>query len=137
MTNKYTLSNGKEVKVTAKNKRVVKKPLGEHYAYTITIEVDDKLFKTTFHDSIASYRVGFSVCKEMIDTAVYCVIMDYDSYDYNPDEDDFIRVYGYDPEGKEGHRVYKVCKATFDALNAMFSRSELEELYNLVDGDNK
>ena len=138
MTKTYTLKNGREVKVTAKNKRVVKKMLGqEHYAYTITVEVDDKLFKTTFHDSIANYHKRKGATEEMIDTAVYCVVMDYDSYDYNPDEEDFINEFGYDPEDSQGHKVYEACKATFAALNEMFSREELEELYNLADGDHK
>lgn len=133
MTKIYTLSTGKQVKVTAKNKRVAKKFFGqEHYAYTITIEVDDKVFKTTFHDSINNYRRGKGATSEMIDTAVDCIGMDYDSYDYNPDLNDFLDEYGYDPEEDKGRKVYEACKATFNALNQMFTREEMGELSDIV-----
>jgi hypothetical protein len=134
MTKTYELPNGTKVKVTAKNKRVAKKFMNaEHYAYTITIEVGDKMFKTTYHDSIRNYQLGKGATKEMIDTALDCILMDYDSYDYNPDLNDFMDEYGYDPEDDKGEKVYKACKATFDALNAMFTRQELEDLANMVD----
>lgn len=138
MVQNYTLSSGKQVKVTAKNKRVAKKFMNaEHYAYTVTVEVDDKMFKTTFHDSIRNYLDGKGATKQMIDTAVYCIVMDYDSYDYNPVLEDFVNEYGYDPEDNKGEKVYKACKATYEALNEMFTREELSELYDLADGDNK
>lgn len=134
MTKTYELPNGTKVKVTAKNKRVAKKFMNaEHYAYTITIEVGDKMFKTTYHDSIRNYNIGKGATEEMIDTALDCILMDYDSYDYNPDLNDFMDEYGYDPEDDKGEKVYKACKATFDALNAMFTRQELEDLTNMVD----
>jgi hypothetical protein len=134
MTKTYELPNGTKVKVTAKNKRVAKKFMNaEHYAYTITIEVGDKMFKTTYHDSIRNYNIGKGATEEMIDTALDCILMDYDSYDYNPGLSDFMDEYGYDPEDDNGEKVYKACKATFDALNAMFTRQELEDLTNMVD----
>lgn len=134
MTKTYELPNGTKVKVTAKNKRVAKKFMNaEHYAYTITIEVGDKMFKTTYHDSIRNYNIGKGATEEMIDTALDCILMDYDSYDYNPDLNDFMDEYGYDPEDDKGEKVYKACKATFEALNAMFTRKELEDLTNMVD----
>lgn len=134
MTKTYELPNGTKVKVTAKNKRVAKKFMNaEHYAYTITIEVGDKMFKTTYHDSIRNYNIGKGATEEMIDTALDCILMDYDSYDYNPDLNDFMDEYGYDPEDDKGEKVYKACKATFNALNAMFTRQELEDLTNMVD----
>jgi hypothetical protein len=134
MTKTYELPNGTKVKVTAKNKRVAKRFMNaEHYAYTITIEVGDKMFKTTYHDSIRNYNIGKGATEEMIDTALDCILMDYDSYDYNPDLNDFMDEYGYDPEDDKGEKVYKACKATFDALNAMFTRQELEDLTNMVD----
>jgi hypothetical protein len=134
MTKTYELPNGTKVKVTAKNKRVAKRFMNaEHYAYTITIEVGDKMFKTTYHDSIRNYNIGKGATEEMIDTALDCILMDYDSYDYNPDLNDFMDEYGYDPEDDKGEKVYKACKATFDALNAMFTRQELEDLANMVD----
>lgn len=134
MTKTYELPNGTKVKVTAKNKRVAKKFMNaEHYAYTITIEAGDKMFKTTYHDSIRNYNIGKGATEEMIDTALDCILMDYDSYDYNPDLNDFMDEYGYDPEDDKGEKVYKACKATFDALNAMFTRQELEDLTNMVD----
>ena len=137
MTKTYTLSTGKAVKVTAKNKRKSKKWGQEHYAYTFTLEADDKMYKDTFHDSAINFIRGIGATKEMIDSIVYCVIMDYDSYDYNPDLDDFINEYGYDREESTGRNVYESCRATYEALNQMFTRAELEELYNLADGDNK
>lgn len=134
MTKTYELPNGTKVKVTAKNKRVAKKFMNaEHYAYTITIEVGDKMFKTTFHDSIRNYQLGKGATEEMIDTALDCILMDYDSYDYADDLNDFMDEYGYDPEDDKGEKVYKACKATFEALNAMFTRKELEDLTNMVD----
>lgn len=133
MTKTYTLSNGTEVKVTAKNKRVAKKFMdAEHYAYTITIEVDDKMFKTTFHDSVRNYQFGKGATKEMIDTALDCILMDYDSYDYNQNLQDFMDEYGYDPEDNTGEKVFNACKATFNALNEMFSREDLNELNEMV-----
>ena len=137
MTKTYTLSNGKTVKVTAKNKRKSTKWGQEHFAYTLTMEVDDKMYKTTFHDSAVNCWHGIGATEKMIDSAIYCIIMDYDSYDYNPVLEDFIDEYGYDPEEKTGRIVYEDCKATYEALNQMFTRSEMEELYDLADEGNK
>jgi len=125
--------NGREVKVTAKNKRVAKKWGGAHYAYTITIEVDDKLFKTTFHDSVMNYMRRQGMTKETLYTALDCIFMDYDSYDYNPNLGDFMDEYGYDPEEDEGEKVFNACKQTYNALNAMFSREDLNAFTEAVD----
>lgn len=133
MTKTYDLPDGRKVKVTAKNKRVAKKFMNaEHYAYTITVEVDDKMFKTTFHDSVRNYQLGKGATEEMIDTALDCILMDYDSYDYNPNLQDFMDGYGYDPEDNTGEKVFNACKATFNALNEMFSREDLNELNEMV-----
>lgn len=133
MTKTYDLPDGRKVKVTAKNKRVAKKFMNaEHYAYTITVEVDDKVFKTTFHDSVRNYQFGKGATKEMIDTALDCILMDYDSYDYNPNLQDFMDEYGYDPEENTGEKVFNACKATFNALNEMFSREDLNKLSEMV-----
>ena len=137
MTKTYKLSNEKTVKVTAKNKRKSSKWGGEHYAYTITMEVDDKMFKTTFHDSIYNYSRGTGATKEMIDNAVYCIIMDSDSYKYNQNLQDFVSEYGYDPEEPTGVSVFQACREVYEAISQMFTEAELEELYNLVDGDTK
>ena len=136
MTKTYDLPDGRKAKVTAKNKRVAKKFHGaEHYAYTITIEVDDKMFKTTYHDSIHNYRAGVGATEAMIDNALYCILMDYDSYDFNPSLQDFMDEYGYDPEEDKGEKVFYACKATFEGLNAMFSREDLNALNKAVDED--
>lgn len=133
MVHTYTLSNGKEVKVTLKNKRVNKKFFGrdaEHYAYTVIIEVEgSKLaYKTTFHDSIANFRSGKGPSVDLIDDGVYSIIMDADSYKQCPKYTDFINELGYEDDA-EGRRVYKACKETSDILNAMFTEEEIDSLY--------
>ena len=131
MTKTYTLSNGKEVKVTAKNKRVAKKFFNaEHYAYTIVVEVrgSDITYKTTFHDSVADYRSGKTNLDELIDNGIYCVILDADSYKANPKYEDFINEFGYD-DNAEGRGVYNACKKTAEALAAMLTDDEIDSLY--------
>lgn len=134
MTNTYTLSNGRIVKASLTNKRIAKKFHNEeHFAYTLTIEVDDKMFKTTFHGSVMDYRHNVRVSKSMIDTALDCVILDYDSYDYNRNLRDFLDEYGYlDGDEERGERIYLACRGTFVALNEMFTREELNELTDMV-----
>ena len=136
MTKTYDLPDGRKAKVTANNKRVAKKFMNaKHYAYTITIEVGDKMFKTTFHDSVRNYNIGKGATEEMIDNALECILMDYDSYDYNRNLQDFMDEYGYDPEESTGEKVFNACKATFEGLNAMFSREDLTALNKAVDED--
>ena len=135
MKNEYILKSGRKVVVTAKNKRVAKKFQGKnHYAYTILIEAEgtDYVFKTTFHDSIHNYESGQGLKKKTIDEALNCVLLDYDSYDYNPDKEDFISEFGYENDRTLGDKVYNACWATYNALNLMFSREELNELTEMV-----
>lgn len=136
MTKTYELPTGKKVKATLKNKRVAKKFQGRpHFAYTFTIEVGDKVFKTTFHDSIRNYENGIGATKELIDVAMDFVGMDYDSYDYNPNYSDFAAEYGYEDNEALGKSVYKACKCTYESLNEMFTREELNIITEMVDID--
>lgn len=138
MTKTYDLPDGRKVKVTAKNKRVAKKFMNaEHYAYTITVEVDDKMFKTTFHDSVRNYQLGKGATKEMIDNALDCILMDSDSYDYNRNLQDFMDEYGYDPEENTGEKVFNACKATYEALSIMMTREEMNDLVEVLEGEQK
>lgn len=124
--------------MTAKNKRVAKRfHDAEHYAYTVTVEVGNKMFKTTFHDSVRNYELGKGATKEMIDNALDCILMDYDSYDYNPNLQDFMDEYGYDPEENTGKQVYEACKATYKALSIMMTREELNDLVEVLAEEQK
>jgi hypothetical protein len=128
MTKTYKLPNGKEIKVTAKNKRVAKKfHNAEHYAYTIIVETSDGSYRTTFHDSIYNYSRGLSVRLKDFDGIVECIISDYSAYDYNTLLMDFLNEFGYEPDSKEGERAYYGCKETFDGLNAFLTREDLNE----------
>lgn len=130
MTKTYTLSNGKVVKATAKNKRVATKFMNgqKHYAYTILLEVGDYQFKTSFHDSIHNYNVGLGATESMIDDAVYCIILDGDSYKTTPNCEDFINEFGYDNDAK-GRKVYDACKKTYEGLSTMLTEEEIDSLY--------
>jgi hypothetical protein len=130
MTKTYTLSNGKVVTATAKNKRVTKKFHGsDHYAYTIVLESDGHYFKTSFHDSVYNYRANKGATEEMINNAIYCIILDGDSYKANPNFNDFINEFGYDEDDKNGRKVYDGCKKTYECLCAMFTEDEIDSLY--------
>lgn len=132
MVHIFTLPNGKEVKVTAKNKRVAKKFFDkEHYAYTLTVEVDDKMLKTTYHDSVANYEKRRGATREMIENALYCVILDADSYLNAPNYLEFIDTFGYE-DNNYGKRVFSACKATYDELYAMLTGEEVDALYKMV-----
>lgn len=129
MTKTYTLSNGKVVKATAKNKRVTKKFHGrEHYSYTIVLESDGHYFKTTYHDSVYNYNHNKGATEETINDAVYCIVLDADSYIANPDYNEFVNEFGYDDE-KTGRKAYEACKKTFEGLSAMFTEDEVDSLY--------
>jgi hypothetical protein len=132
MTKTYTLKDGRQVKVTAKNKRESNKWGMTHFAYTIVIEFEGKTFKDTFHDSHVNWRNGKGATKEMIDDAVDCTIEDADAYDFHRGLDDFINAFGYDSQEKEGAEVYYACKKTCEALMEMFTYEELSELTELT-----
>lgn len=134
MVHTYTLSNGKKVNVTLKNKRVNKNFFGrnaEHYAYTVVVEAEGSkiAYKTTFHDSIANYRSGKGPSVALIDEGVYSIIMDADSYKANPNYNDFANEFGYSEDEEKGRKVYKACKDTHDILNAMLTEEEIDSLY--------
>lgn len=133
MTKTYTLSNGREVKVTAKNKRVSKHWGTEHYAYTIVIDVDGDSYKTTYHDSGMNYVRGVSYPKTLIGNAVNCILLDADSYDCNPTLVDFLDEYGYDSEGDEGRKAFEGCREAYEAMNRLLGRNERNELVELTD----
>lgn len=130
MTKTYTLSNGKVVKVTAKNKRESTKFFNgqKHYAYTIVLETGDRYFKTSFHDSINNYNVGLGATEAMIDDAVYCIILDGDSYKTTTNYEDFIYEFGYDDDAR-GRKVYDACKKTYEGLRTMLTEEEIDSLY--------
>jgi len=127
----FTLSDGRLVKVSAKNRRTSTIWSDTHYAYTITVTCGNDSYKTTFHDSPMNYNHGVKVTMGMLDDALYCLLSDYDAYDSNPTYRDFAISFGYEDE-KEGMKAYKTCKAAYDGLSAMFSRSDLSELNSMV-----
>lgn len=132
MTKVYTLKDGRQVKVTAKNKRESRKWGLIHFAYTIVIEFEGETFKDTYNDSHVNWCNAKGATKEMIDNAVDCIIEDASAYDYHQSLEDFLDAYGYDPEDKEGIDAYFGCKETYDGLKKMFTTEDLSELTELT-----
>lgn len=132
MKNIYTLSNGKQITVSARNKGTSKALLGDtHYKYLITMKVYDISVSFTFHDSISNWRKGKTATMEMINDAIDCIISDgyawYNSYNLN----DFLNEFGYENSIK-GLRVYIACKKTWFKLLQILNVDEIEELGNIV-----
>ena len=136
MTKIYTLSNGKQVKVTVNNQRVSKKYSGEHFAYSIVLGVvgDNKVYRTTFHDTPLHYRNGVGPTEEMIDGAISAIIQDFDTYDKYQLLESFLEGEGYDPyeEYEIGEKAYNACMATYKGIIKLLNRREVEELKSIL-----
>ena len=136
MTKEYTIGSGKTIKVTAKNKRVAKRFQGgeDHYAYTIVFQVvgNDVAFKTPYHDSVYNFSRGRGYSEELIDSAVYCILMDAYSYEECRDVETFCRTFDYE-DVNQGRKVYNACRDTYEIIHALLTEEEIEELYNIVE----
>ena len=134
MKNIYKLSTGKEITVSSTNKGTSNALLGDtHYRYLIKFVVGDISVSFTFHDSIYNYRKGITANKQMIDSAVDCIISDGFAFANNSKLANFLIEYGYDDYNyTEGKKCYNGCMDTWYKLLKIMSEEEISELFEII-----
>ena len=101
--------------------------------YKVRISYNGNEYETIFHDSIYNYENGIGLD---INDVIYAVLLDARAYEDSRDLEDFASEFGYDlyDEFEEDYnpellRVYNECHKTFNALDKMFTKNELEQLH--------
>ena len=63
-----------------------------------------------------------------------CILLDAFAYEYNPDEGEFLREFGYDEDNMaEGKSVYKLCRSIYEKLSKMADMYELIAIRNAIE----
>ena len=130
MTEKFTLSNGKEVKVSVRRNGTSSVMLnGKHYKYKVIVEVNNITKYFNFHDSIANYIRG---AYPIVGECLRCVLMDAIAYNDNRHPQDFANEFGYEVGTREFVRVYNGCEKAYYKMLSMLSLDEMYELYDFL-----
>ena len=89
--------------------------------------------KDTNSDKISKYFtyttevIGYIDRENLLKNAMYCLFMDYGTYSYCRNEEDFIEEFGYDE--KTGRKMYKRLTSEVNRLNELFD----ENTYNVLE----
>lgn len=130
MTEKFTLSNGKEVKVSVHRNGTSSVMLnGNHYKYKVIVEVNNITKYFNFHDSIANYISG---AYPIVGECLGCVLMDAFDYYQNSNPQDFANEFGYEIGTREFVRAYNGCEKAYYKMLSMLSLDEMYELYDFL-----
>lgn len=143
-----------QVKITIKASAVKQSPFtkGNHKEYRLTLSYNGNTYNFTFHDSVYNWQNNIKLNKM---DALNSLLLDAMTYEQVRDEKEFLNEFGYDEfdlynyykEGytfadmynfaadkdvdklKAGLKAYKACERTHNALNRIFTSSELDELH--------
>ena len=143
-----------KVKITINESVVKPSPFtkGMHKEYKLTLSYKGEEFNFTFHDSVYSYEKKIKLNK---DDALNSILLDASAYEQSRNEKDFLNNFGYNVSDlynyykdgytfadmyafaatkdvdtlKAGLKAYKECEKTYNALNRIFTSSELDELH--------
>ena len=143
-----------QVKITIKSSAVKPLPFvkGNHREYELTLSYNGEEFNFTFHDSVYNYQNNKKLDK---DDALNSILLDARCFENCRDEKEFLNEFGYDEfdlynyyqdgytfadmyrfaadkdvdDLKAGLKAYKECEKTYNALNRIFTSSELDELH--------
>ena len=143
-----------KVKITIKESGVTPSPFtkGMHKEYKLTLSYKGEEFNFTFHDSVYNYEKKIKLNKM---DALNSILLDANAYEQSRDEKEFLNEFGYDVSDlyedykngmglsmmydcyakkdvdnlRAGLKAYRACEETYNALNRIFTSSELDELH--------
>lgn len=143
-----------QVKITIKSSAIKPSPFtkGNHREYKLTLSYKGDTYNFTFHDSVYNWQNNNKLDKM---DALNSLLLDASAYAQSRDEKDFLNNFGYDEFDlynyyqngytfadmygfaatkdvdtlKAGLKAYKECERTYNALNRIFTSSELDELH--------
>ena len=143
-----------KVKITIKESRIIPSPISKGMCkeYKLTLSYKGEEFDFTFHDSVYNYEKKIKLNKM---DALNSILFDASCFELSRDEKDFLNEFRYDEfdvyesyKGgmsfsmmydcyakkdvnnlKAGLKAYKECERTYNALNRIFTSSELDKLY--------
>lgn len=87
--------------------------------YKIFISYNGHWAWFTFHDNFMN--------KSTLRDWLYCLVLDMNAYDFNADEYELARAYGYD-DIEQARKVYKACRKTSEKMHKIFNEAELDIL---------
>ena len=96
-----------------------------HTLFKCKIKVDGLQFTFPFQCNTAHDEPNLEMCMNAL-------LLDASCYENCEGLLDFCTEFGYN-EDKKGLKAYKACKKTYKALHRLFSKDELEELYEEID----
>ena len=143
-----------KVKITIKSSAVKPSPFakGMHKEYKLALSYKGGEYNFTFHDSVYHYEKNIKLDKM---DAFNRVLLDASAYAQTRDEKEFLNEFGYDELNlyesykrgmgfsmmyecyskkdvdnlRAGLKAYRECEKTYNALNRIFTSSELDELH--------
>lgn len=106
----------------------------EHPTWEIVLSIDgNKPMGVMFHDSISNGKKMKWSGEDWLE-CLQCILLDAFAYEYNPDEGDFLREFGYNEDNMaEGKRAYKLCRRTYEKLSKMVDLYELKAIGNAIE----
>ena len=143
-----------QVKIKIKSSAVKPSPFtkGNHKEYKLTLSYKGNEYNFTYHDSVYNWQNNKKLDKM---DALNSILLDARAYEQTRDEKEFLNEFGYDEFDlynyyqngwsfvdmygfaadkdvdnlKAGLKAYKECERTYNALNRIFTSSELDELH--------
>ena len=96
---------------------------GTRHKYTIEIgRTDGETFTFSYYDSINAYKTG---AKLNLFDAIYCMMLDSNSYEFSKNFEDFVAEFGYATDDEEqlaeAQRVFRACKNTYMNVKRTFN----------------
>lgn len=121
-----------EVKYTRKPKADGR--MGCGLGYTVTVKGSHGTYITTYNNSKAA---GHETPDKM--DILHCFLSDANCYEYTQNLKNFCLEFGYterdefgeQPRMKDGLKAYNACKRAYEALNRIFTETEIEKLQEI------
>lgn len=102
--------------------------------WEIVLSIDgNKPMGVMYHDMISNGKKMEWSDDDWLN-CLQCILLDAFAYEYNPDEGEFLREFGYDEDNMaEGKSVYKLCRSIYEKLSKMADMYELIAIRNAIE----
>lgn len=106
----------------------------ERPTWEIVLSIDgNKPMGVMYHDMISNGKKMEWSDDDWLN-CLQCILLDAFAYEYNPDEGEFLREFGYDEDNMaEGKSVYKLCRSIYEKLSKMVDMYELIAIRNAIE----
>ncbi len=104
---------------------------GPRYHYKIS--VNGSSYSFDYYDSIDHYEKRIMASnpkhsKDILESALYCILQDYFSFEDSMDFNDFCDNFGYDNDSMKALKTYQLIESNYHAFHSNVSQDQIEAL---------